>query len=97
MVLDAMLTAEWSELRRHGVAWWISARDPQGLELLNLLVTSLGAVKMGEEASRKMGWYLDYICTHIYHIHIYMYIYIYVYTFICVYIYICIYTHKYTI
>jgi hypothetical protein len=36
-----MLTAEWSELRRNGVGWWISARDPQGLELLNLLVTIL--------------------------------------------------------
>lgn len=55
LVLDACclkLTAEWSELRRNGVGWWISARDPQGLELLNLLVTKLAQSSLAKLRSQ---------------------------------------------
>eukprot|EP00435_Cladocopium_sp_Y103_P012833 s2635_g3.t1 len=52
LVMDAMLTAEWSELRRNGVAWWISAREPQGLELLNLLVTKLAQSSLAKLRSQ---------------------------------------------
>ena len=44
LVLDSYLsgTVEWSQLRSKCVAWWLSARQAEGLELLNLLVTTLG-------------------------------------------------------
>lgn len=52
LVVDAMLTAEWSELRRNGVGWWISAREAQGLELLNLLVTKLAQASLAKLRSQ---------------------------------------------
>lgn len=43
LIVDGLFSSgvSWSDLRRKGVAWWLSARDSQGLELLNLLVTML--------------------------------------------------------
>ena len=47
LIVDGLFSSgvSWSDLRRKGVAWWLSARDSQGLELLNLLVTMLWGIE----------------------------------------------------